>query len=157
MAGRKKDDTEPDWKGSKAKRLLISELVKGTIPLKNEEMSSRDVYMSYVEFTEFSFDKFQRNLGSLRKKIREKKRMAHEENAALKHDLDLYPPKERDVRGVPRWAGSAAKEALAVDIDNERHKQMKPKELWSSHSVYKDNYLNKVLRKHIPQEVRCQK
>jgi hypothetical protein len=98
MARRKKDNTEPDWKGSKAKRLLISELIKGTIPLKNEEMSSRDVYMSYVEFMEFSFDKFQRNLASLWKKIREKKRMAHEENAALKHDLDLYPPKERRSR-----------------------------------------------------------
>jgi hypothetical protein len=118
------------WKNSKAKRILKKGLVDGSIPLQNEEMSAQGVYMQHVEFTEFSFDNFQSNLRALRKKIIENKRMSHEELAAYNDDRVHYLKNTHNHRGEPRWEGSEAVHALKDEIDQGRHLQLKPEELW---------------------------
>jgi hypothetical protein len=145
------------WKNSEAKRLLVEDLKAGRIPLCSSDMPAQDVYLFRVEFTCFPFEAFRSNLHRLRKKYSEQQENAEEEDVALAHDRALFPKKLQNERGEARWEGSDAERLLRVDIDNGLHMEMSPMELWKSRREYKDNFTNKVFRKHIYQEVRSRK
>jgi hypothetical protein len=144
------------WRDSKAKSLLKKDLVDGTIPLSNAEMDAVDVYLSRVEFTEFRFENFRSNLRALRKKIKEKKRLACEEKAALEHDRILFPKCLVNSKGEPRWEGSNAEQQLKLDMDQGYHNVMTKRELWESRAEYMI-FSSKIFRKHVYQEERSRK
>ena len=55
------------------------------------------------------------------------------------------------------WEGSEAERFLRQDMDENKHKTIKPKALWKSQKVYCENYPLDVFRRHIDQEERRRK
>jgi hypothetical protein len=153
---KKKSEQEekPDWRKSKAKRLLEEDLTKGTIPLESDEMGAREVYGQRPEFSEFEYAHFTDRLRDLRKQIGQKKDIAFADCAALARDRAIYPKPAHNHRGEPRWEGSEAERLLRADISLFRSTQNKPVDLYRSRAEYYNNYPLVVFRGHIDQEVR---
>ena len=60
-------------------------------------------------------------------------------------------------RDEPRWEQSEAERLLRVDMNEDKHKTMRPNELYNSRTEYTNNYPLTVFRKHIDQEERRRK
>lgn len=152
----KVEEGEP-WKGSKAKELLQEDLVSGKIPLDATEMGPQVVYCQRTEFADIEYTKFRDRLRDLRKKIKQENAFASYDAAALARDRKIYPKAEHNHRGEPRWEGSEAERLLRLDMDEGKHKIMKPIKLYHSRSEYNENYPLTVFRKHIGQEEQLRK
>jgi len=150
MPKNKKGELLP-WMNSKAKKLLLEDLLSRKIPLDTKGMGPRKVYNQRPEFAEFEYGRFRDRLRDLRRTALNKKEQATSESAALAHDRRIHPKATHNYRGEPRWEGSAAERLLRLDMDAKKHERMKPSELHCSRNEYSD-YPLKVFRKHIHQE-----
>jgi hypothetical protein len=151
------DTIATQWKNSEAKHLLERDLLDGTIPLLSDDMGPKEVFQQREQFAEFDYKNFRSNLSNLRKQIIEKKERAISESAALARDRMIYPRATHNHRGEPRWDGSEAEWQLKKDMDDGKHKTMKPELLYRSREVFYLNYSLTVWRKHIEQEERSRK
>jgi hypothetical protein len=154
---KKKQNEEDPWKNSKAKKLLTQDLISGEIPLDSDDMQPMIVYHQRPEFIDFEYTRFRDRLRELRNQIIEKTARAASDSAAHARDRQIYPKPTHNHRGEPRWEGSEAERLLRVDMDENKHKNMKPMELYNTREEYYDNYKLVVFRKHIDQEERCRK
>ena len=75
----------------------------------------------------------------------------------LAHGRRIHPEATHNQRGVPRWDGSKAQRLLRLDMDEGKHKNTKPMELFNSRPEYYEKYELKVFRGHICQEQRKRK
>jgi hypothetical protein len=148
------------WQGSQARKLLVDDLVSGLIPLESKGdcgMQPRDVYNMRPEFREFPYEKFRDQLRSLRNQISKKKESALSDCAALAHDETIHPKKLTNHRGELRWEGSVAQQLLRLDMNDGKHKSMKPSELYSSRLAYSEHCSLGTFREHIYQETRLRR
>jgi hypothetical protein len=129
---------------------------KSQIPLDND-MEPMDVYHQRPEFADFEYARFRDRLRELRRQIIDKNDSATSDSAALARDRQIYPKATHNHRDEPRWEGSEAARLLGLDMDEDKHKSMKPMELYNSREEYYDNYKLLVFRKHIDQEERRRK
>ena len=149
---------EPNWQKSDAKKLLLQDLRSGEIPLDSESMTPRDAFFQRPEFAEFGgYENFPSRLRSARQHIACKNDRAASDCAALAHDRKIYPKPDNNHRGEPRWEGSEAERLLRNDMDEDKHKQMKPELLYNAREEYYKNYPLKVFREHIYQEEKRRK
>lgn len=133
-------------------------VINGDIPLDGEDgMELEAVYLQRPEFADFEFAHFKERLRDLRRQIKDKDHSAASDSAALAHDRQICPKAAYNHRGEPRWEGSEAERLLRLDVDNDKHKTMQPKDLHGSRTEYYKNYAPTVLRKHIEQEERRRK
>jgi hypothetical protein len=79
------------------------------------------------------------------------------DTAAMAHDRLLFPVPTHNHRGEPWWPGSEAQRLLALDVDDNKHITMKPRQLYNTRAEYYDNYPLQVFRDHIYQEVKLRK
>ena len=68
------------------------------------------------------------------------------------HDMNLYQL-AKDIEG--EWHGSEAEQLLRDDVEEGRHKEKKPRELYLTRPQYQQFDIN-IFRKHIYQETRRQ-
>lgn len=145
MAREKK---KPSWKNSEAKRLLREDIITGAVP---SGMIAKDVYEMHAEYGNWPYENFPGNLKRLREKISlDYERMKSDYNA-YKHDLALLATLRADQPQVTPWHKSDAKWMLIQDINNGKHKDMKPAELYVTRQEYQQFDL-KTFRNHIYQE-----
>ena len=144
---------EEKWQTCTAKRLLTEDILTGLIP---GNMPAKEVYELRPEYKATEWRLFSSRLRSLRKQIETSKQQSNNDAAALLHDCQLYPKKTHNELGLPNWDGSAAQTLLKTDIDNNRHTELKPKELYATRAEYQIFTL-KVFRGHIHQEVKRRK
>jgi hypothetical protein len=101
-------------------------------------MEPRVVYAQRPEFATFEYTQFRDRLGALRRQIIEKKDRSITDSAALAHDRQIHPDATHNHRGEPRWEGSEAERLLRLDMDEDKHKSMKPKNVFLSRTEYQD-------------------
>ena len=145
------------WQNSKAKKLLEKDLISGAIPLDRSDMEPSDVYLQRPEFADIEYGRFRARLLALRNQIKEKNDHAASDSASLTRDRHIHPKASHNHRGEPRWEGSETERLLRLDMDEGKHENMKPIDLYQTREEYYDNFPLKVFRKHIDQEKRRRK
>ena len=136
------------WKDSRAKRKLTKDILAGRV---NPEWKPKQVLAMREELYKPYAKNFGSNLRSLQKSLKKQQDRADEDDAAVIHDLGLYPRSDWDPRGYPRWNGSSAERLLKQDITAGRHEGRKPEALRSTRDEY-GAFPDKVFRGHIYQE-----
>jgi hypothetical protein len=156
MPRKKKDDPDP-WGKSEAKRLLLYDLRHGVIPLDSSSMAPRDAYLQRPEFCVTGYKNFPSRLRSAREQTKLKNSRCVSDSAAFAHDRRIYPKPATNHRGEPRWEGSETERLLREDMDNFKHKTLKPKLLYKSRKEYHEKYPLPIFREHIYQEEKRRK
>lgn len=146
---------EEAWAKSKAKILLRDDILIGAV---TDRMSANEIFHSRPEFMEYDYEKFYTNLRNLRESLeKDQKRMQRDcefygHDRALLVSLRATNPPRRDPE--KSWHKSKARKSLKKDIDNGKHFQMKPSELYMQpdRPEYRE-FEPEEFRKHIHQEV----
>jgi hypothetical protein len=150
------EGTEPKaaekWKDSRAKKKLTKDILSGKVP---PEWKPKQVFAMRPELYKPYAKNFGDRLRRLRKTLKTQQDRADEDDAAVRHDLGLYPPTSADVRGYPRWDGSAAQRLLIQDVKEGRNVGIKAKAFQQTRQEYME-YPLKVFTDHISQEKRAQ-
>ena len=147
------------WRNSKAKLLLRDLIDAGEI---DEHSDPEDAYFLCLreypdefEYYDYHDNDFPGKLKSLFNTWTEDTKKAVFDEKAFAHDMKLFPPKDINSRGEPRWEGSKAEAFLREDIAAGKHKanNIKPKDFQKTRPEYlehdKDHF-----RDHIYQEDR---
>jgi hypothetical protein len=140
------------------KALLIADIQEGKVP---PTMSPKVVYSMRVEYRrQVEYRQFRTNLNNLRKSLKAVNDRAIVDRAAVAHDQQRRLVHQNITLAASsshhRWDASEAQRLLKLDVNNEMHRTMAPKELRMTRCEYKAFPLN-VFRKHIHQEVRSRK
>ena len=137
---------EEKWKKSKAKKLLIKDILLGDV---TDDMEPSEVWLMRYEYSFFEYHKFRTNLRNLQASIRNAKESAARSNAAFQNDRILHPP-------LPKWADSDACRCLKIDMESDDFLVMTRKDLWLSRAVYQE-YSYRCFYSHVRQEIRSKK
>jgi hypothetical protein len=148
MPAKNQEKPETPWQDSKAKKKLMKDILSGKVP---PEWKPMRVFAMRPELYKPYKKNFGSNLRRLQKSLKDQQDRANEDDAAVRHDLGLYPQSAMDERGYPRWEGSSAQAFLKEDISAGKHKELKPKGLQQTRDEYKQFPL-KVFSDHIFQE-----
>lgn len=150
------------WRYCNAKAIIIEDLVKGIIPLSDEECTAKEAWDGWfshlAEFIEEKvvYSQFEPRFKDHRKQITSKKLRSMHEMDAFRHHRSLHPQQTRDHQGRPIFDVHPAKPLLQEDVHMKRHLEMSPMVLKATRREYGDFDL-KTFRQHIYQEVRRQK
>ena len=93
----------------------------------------------------------------LRKQLEVGETRAIKDAAALVLDRQTFKKKTHNTLDLPNWDQSDAQRLLKIDIDNNKHNTMTPKDLYESRPEYHKVLSLKVFRSHIFQEVKTRK
>ena len=149
MPRKKKEEEPPAWRNSYARHLLLQDILEGKV---TEEDDPEIVHMQRPEWMVHKLSNFKSNMKYILESVKEGKKHAHRASKALAKDRQLHPV-ANDPRGYPIWRGSEAEELLRSDMDDDKHKQYKPRELHIQREEYQAFPLT-VFRNHIHQEIR---
>ena len=143
-----------------AKALLVADIQGGTIA---PTMNPKAVYNMRVEYRQVEYCKFRTNLNGLRKSLKAVNERAMVDQAAVVHDQQQQLMHQNishlaatSSATCHRWDASEAQHLLKLDVTDEKHLTMRPKELRMTRDEYRAFPLD-VFRKHIHQEVRSRK
>ena len=165
---KKKEPWEP-WGKSSAKQTLKKWIREGVIPVDYPENGGpRAVWDQHCENHQLfgragmKYDQnFSRRLNDVRKDHLSKLERAALDQASFDDFRANHPVKEFNIRGEPRWEGSAAQKQLKDDVSNQHHWGKTPKELYEdpNRQVYRDHFGEdgeglRHFRNHIYQEER---
>jgi hypothetical protein len=126
---------EKNWKDSEAKRLLREDIISGVV---QASMAAKDVYDMWPEYKKWAFKNFQTNLKNLCKAIANSYTPMLADCKAYGHDQTLLMTLRADenTQDIPWHKKSEAKKLLKQDIDDGKHKQMKPEVLHGTRDEY---------------------
>lgn len=149
-----------DWTNSEARIVLMEDLVSGTLPLDHREVSPAEAFAYYKEQPAFKglvcYEQFKSNLSRHRRDLLKNKSKSKEGELAIIHDRELYPSTTHNSNGDLNYKQSKTKELLRVDMAEQKHLSMTPKELKATRPEYDEFDLHKFTEK-IGQEKRYQK
>ena len=151
-----------DWWNSKAKEMVLEDLIEGIVPLTDEECMAEEAwevwYKNMAEFVRENvlFEQFKDRFKDHHKQISSKKIKSHKEMQAFLHHRSLHPEKTHNEKGEPLYDVHPAKPLLQDDVQMKKHKAMTPTDLQASRTEY-GAFSLKVFRQHIYQEVHRQK
>jgi hypothetical protein len=151
MAAAKPARTEVEtWGNSASKALLRAGIISGEIPA--DRLPKAVFNMNPEVHGKWKYINWANNLRTLRNAIqRDRSRMQRD---AIAYGQTLQIVRARFAPTTPLWHLSDCPTLLAKDVDEGKHKQMKPKDLHKSRPQYMVFSLQ-VFRKHIYQEVDC--
>lgn len=145
-------DKPTPWRYSEAKKLLRNDIIEGRVC--RDDMTDEQIYLSRPNYAVYNFENFKTNVKNLVDAIIRDQTRANRDNDAAKHDLKILTVDAATVAastGKVRWPGSAAARLLKLDIDANKHLELKPKPLHASRVEYQHFSLEEF-RKHIYQE-----
>ena len=123
-------------------------------------MKPFDVWNKYCDHAAFEgavYDgAFTRRLLNLRKQFQEGKSRAENDLEAFLLAKQNHPPPPFNHRGEPQWNGSEAQQMLEIDMQNGKHFELKPSDLWESRAEYQEFHLS-TFRDHLHQADRTRK
>ena len=128
----RKKEPKPPTPWEIAKPILKKDYLDGTI---TNSMKPSAVYRMREEFTNVPYANFRNNFRTLKNGIKDHTQRAKIDQTGFLHDIAIYSL-AKDTDG--HWDGSKAQSLLKEDIENELHKQMRPKLLWNSWPQYQD-------------------
>ena len=138
----------PEWKNSKAKKLLLEDLLSGDV---DESMTAAEVFMLRPEYSLFKYANFVNNLRNLRVALKKKKDAAARGKLAFQNDRNVQPSLFN--RTKLYWPESQASSSLKIDIESGRALIMTNKDLWLSRLEYQE-FPYKSFYDHVRQELR---
>ena len=142
---------EANWKKSTAKQILQDDIIAGRV---TDDMNANQVYQMHDEYRDFPIQNFRANLKRLLKTIEKLQERMRVDCEAYGHDKAILMNEAALEEAPPfiPWHRSEAKRLLKEDIENNKHKELKPRELWATKTEYQAFSLE-TFRKHIYQEV----
>ena len=145
-------EEEVPWKKSIARAMLEAEIMCGTV---TEQSDAAILQLNNGEYQKYDKKRFKSNLRNLIGALKKRESLALFDNEAVANDRSLLPRPDatssRNGLQYPFWDTSNARELLALDVGNNLHLTMKPKDLWNSRAEYKE-FPREVFIKHIHQE-----
>lgn len=143
---------EEKWATSEAKRLLRNSIIAGIVKRGDDVV---EVHKSNPEYQKWAIANFKTNMKNLIEVIAlDYKRMA-EDCRGYGHDLELLREYRKNnptiQEDVTPWHKSMAKKLLEDDMNNKKHLEMQPIELYQTRLEYRAFPLT-VFRNHIYQE-----
>jgi hypothetical protein len=147
------------WRASKARIVLMQDLIDGILPVESSRISAEDawdIYKTMEEFATVVFSQFKARLQDHRKQISDNKIRAARELEFLVHDKSLFPRQKVNHRGELVFDLHPAKRLLRADIKAGKHLSMTPQELHVTNGAYQMFTLD-IFRMRIYQEVRRSK
>ena len=143
------------WISSDARKLMAQDIIDGLIPEEGPvdvDELWKNLYAEHELFVNFPYSKerYKARLDTLRKAVKTFKYWADFDSKAIASDLLICPPSEKDVRGDPRWEGSAAQEQLEEDVILGLDVGKTPMELRATRAMYQEFSVTKF-RKHLDQ------
>ena len=136
------------WRSSKAKEILRDAIIRGLV---NKSMTPEEVYESHDEYKKWPKRNFKTNFKNLCTKVSKDKARSCYDAAAYEHDRALLCELRGSNKTSSQWNLSDAKHLLRQDIEEGKHFNMRPRELYGTCKEYQDFDL-KTFRKHIYQE-----
>jgi len=147
-AQQQKPEAPPSpWADSKAKKILLKDILDGTLP---DSVGPKDAYEMHPEYKRYVYERFRGNLYNLRRGIKRSAKEADLAKTMVARDV-FSVSMEHLHKPYPVWKDSKADELLKKDIDDGKHTRMTPTELWDSRGEYQE-YPLQVFRNHIHQE-----
>lgn len=157
---------DKDWRNCIAKMVIYEDLVSGTIPLDEKDMSAAEVFDFYQgeeAFHGITFEPhFTGRLQRLRDKVKMKNDHSERDALALAQDRAIYPRRTHSINH-PYWAVSKARELLEKDIQNNVHTTFKNEKgkvsrekFWKSRAAYQEFDLDEF-RGHVYQQIKTVK
>lgn len=137
-----KNLNDAKWFGSAAKDVMAQDFIDEILPLEGP-LDSKDIfqnlYAGHPDFKDFPYEKdiYDGRLKNLQKAVRTRRDNAMMDAAALVHDRKKFPSCSHNDKGEPNWKGSEAEFWLRIDMDDEKHLNMKPSQLRDSRECYK--------------------
>lgn len=148
------------WQYHPAREFLLEKLRLGDFPADYKRMRPFDVWNKYCDddvFEGMEYDsKFTARLLRLRTQFNKGKDRADEDLLAFNLAKANHPPPPGNHRDEPQWNGSEAQRLLRLDMDDKKHFDLKPSDLWESRDEYQLFYLE-TFRDHIHQEDQTRK
>ena len=142
---KKKSKEKTPW--DKAKPLLLKLHLDGTI---TNAMKPRDVWAMQQEFVDVKCENFCTNFATMKRTIRKQRHHADVDEAGCLDDIAIHSLASSS-DGC--WDGSEAQRLLKLDMEKNRHKNVKPELLWITRPEHQKFKLEKF-RGHIHQELR---
>ena len=148
------------WLYHPLRAFLLGKLQQNDFPADYKLMAPFDVWNKYCDddvFEGMEYDAaFRRRLLALRKQFQQDNNRANDDFEAFQIAKRNNPAPEINSKGEPQWNGSDAQRLLEIDIDNKKHKELKPEELWGSRDEYQEFFLS-TFGDHIYQSVQTRK
>jgi hypothetical protein len=137
------------WATSEAKRLLRDAIIAGTVKRGD---AAEQVHKSNSEYTKWPIKNFKTNMNNLFDAIALDYKRMTEDCISYGKDLEIIMEYRRHnpLPQIP-WHKSEAKTLLEKDMNNKKHIDMKPQELYESRPEYRAFSLG-VFRGHIYQQ-----
>jgi hypothetical protein len=146
---RKKKKKQP-WADGQSKALLRSGILSGEI---TPQMKPQEIWNLHPEVHgAWGYANWSNNLRTLRSAIERDRSRMQQDALAYGQTIAIVSALPRS--NEPVWSLSAAPALLKKDVDDNKHKELKPKELWQSRQEYQEFSLEEF-RPHIYQEVDC--
>lgn len=153
--GEEKKKKEEKWnKKNLVRQQLKKDLAAGFIKITDDAKTAWTSRAVYAAIKPFELWKSRYN--GMVKIVQEGMERAAEDANDLYHDRLLHPRPTHNKTGQPEWIEHEAKELLEYDMDDNKHKEMSPQELYNSRLQYQDFSLE-VFRGHIYQEEQTRK
>jgi len=157
---------DKDWRNCIPKMVICEDLVSGTVPLDEKDMSAAEVFDFYQgeeAFHGITFEPhFAGRLQRLRDKVKMKNDHSERDALALAQDRAIYPRRTHSI-DHPHWAVSKARELLEKDIQNNVHTTFKNKKgkvsrekFWKSRAAHQEFDLDEF-RGHVYQQIKTVK
>jgi hypothetical protein len=136
------------WEKSESKALLRSGLLSGEI---TPAMKPLEIHRLHPEaHGKWRYPNWSNNLRNLRVAVERDTSRMQRDAISYGHDLAMVKS-SREAGAKPVWHRSSAPALLKKDVDDGKHKQLKPAALYASRPEYQVFDLS-VFRKHIYQE-----
>ena len=149
-----------NWKESKARSVVIEDLVAGRMPLDDAFMSAEsawDVHYRFLpEFQRVCFKQFKERLRDHRKQVAGDLGRAKREVAAVAAHRLHFPRKTTTHKGAPVFDIHPAKELLREDVKQGNHVGVSPSALRLTKDEYQE-FDQDIFRRRIYQEKRRKK
>jgi len=150
-------ESKYEWRNSKAKEKLTELFLNGTIPMEDDGTTDlKQIFYMDEEITKSGWDRFKDRFRSLREQLHRESDRAEDDFLAFQNFAANHKASTFTERGYAEWEGSEAQKQLQDDMDADKHKTTRPKDLHESHESYEDFPLE-VFRGHISQEERTRK
>lgn len=108
------------------------------------------------EYERYNFQSFSGYLSKLRETVCRAKAQALTDDEEVEQQLTTHPYAEETYWGYPSWRSHPAKHFLRFDMDQDKHLNMFPRELWATRMEYQEFPLV-VFRQRIAQEQKALK
>ena len=147
----------PNWKKSKAYKLLKESLRNGEISCNNNGQDWEEVYLSHPEYAKWNHEKFKQRLKALQDEIQNDMDRVAPDKEAFDRFAALHEVSHFSRKGYEQWQGSDAQALIWDDIIENKHITMRKRDLYGSRPEYYEHFPLNAFCAFLKQEIDTEK